>query len=98
MNLHTINKTTQHTALYENMLSGVSSKDTILLIEDGVYSALEAHSKLFQHLSNDIKVLALEADVSARGLIGKLSSNIQVVSDSEFVKLSCNNDKVISWY
>lgn len=98
MNLHTINKTSQHAALYENMLSAVSGKDTILLIEDGVYSALEAHSGLFQHLSSDIEILALEADVSARGLTGKLASYVQVINDNAFVQRSCDNDKVISWY
>jgi tRNA 2-thiouridine synthesizing protein B len=98
MNLHTINKTSQHTALYQNMLSAVSSEDTILLIEDGVYSALEAHSKLFHSLSSDIEVLALEADVNARGLTDKLSKRVQIVNDDKFVELSCQNGKVISWY
>lgn len=98
MNLHTINKTTQHTSLYENMLSAVAPGDTILLIEDGVYSALPAHSGFCGALSNDIRLIALEADVNARGLASKLSEEIQIITDAEFVQLSCKNDKVISWY
>lgn len=99
MTLHVINKTPQNRSLYLNMLNGLSSGDAVLLIEDAVYSALEAHQSIFTALSpDDIQLSALEADIQARGLEDKLSPRFSSVNDQGFVKLSCEHDKIVSWY
>lgn len=98
MTLHLLNKSPQHFALYRNMLSALGSEDAILLIEDGAYGALDAHSSLFADLPASVSVHALKADVDARGLSTKLYDAIIQVDDRQFVALSCEYDKVVSWY
>lgn len=98
MTLHVINKTPSNLPLYHRMLNGLSAGDGILLIEDAVYAGLTAHQALFEGLPIDIKLGALEADIQARGLTHRLSPTFTLVNDKAFVQLSCEHDKVVSWY
>ncbi len=95
MTLHTLNRAPSNAALLADCLRACSSGDTLLLIEDGVYCA-----QTEQPLSwpADITVCALAADVAARGLNNRLSSNIKQVDDTGFVQLCCEHARVISWY
>ena len=87
MILHTVNKA----RLLDNCLALCVPPASILLIEDGVYSATEGDLE-------DIAVYALQADVEARGLTNRLSDKITVVDDSGFVDLVASHSAVQSWY
>lgn len=80
------------------MLASVSENDCILVIEDGVYTALEANSDLFSKLPQSCELYALEADTKARGLTDKLNPGFALATDEQFVELSCKMNKVVSWF
>lgn len=90
MILHTINKP-EALSLCLPMLG---NDDTVLLIEDGVLLALNnsARSQLGR-----ARVLVLDADVSARGLVGRIG-NLESVSYAGFVELAARASKVCSWF
>lgn len=68
----------------------LNPEDTVLLIEDGVYAALQA-------LSASVQLQALEPDVCARGLVGRLPPNVRLASFDDFVRLVVDHDRVVSW-
>lgn len=80
------------------MLASVKDNDCILMIEDGVYAALTANAALFSGLPENCKLFALEPDVSARGLTDRLDSRFTIATDERFVELSCEMNKVVSWF
>jgi tRNA 2-thiouridine synthesizing protein B len=84
MTLHTINKTSA-LALCEPHLS---PGDGIVLLEDGVYLALALGRP----------AAAVRADAEARGLVGRLPADITLISYDEFVTLTCEADKICSWF
>ncbi|WP_415896236.1 sulfurtransferase complex subunit TusB [Neptuniibacter sp. QD72_48] len=98
MILHLLNKSHNNTQLLNRMLASVKEKDTVLVIEDGVYAALSANASLFSDLPESCKLFALEPDVSARGITDKLSTRFTLATDEQFVELSCKMNKVVSWF
>lgn len=95
--LHTVNKSPfAHQAL-ASCLRACQTGDAILLLEDGVIGALP-HSLILQESARDIDIYALEADLLARGLLSRISPNIQVISYDDFVALACTHKNSISWY
>ena len=88
MILHTINK---HGPALSRALAVVSEKDTVLLLEDGVYALLEAPEKenCLNALPSSVRRFALADDLAARGISDKMLSG--------FVNLSIEHDKVVSW-
>jgi tRNA 2-thiouridine synthesizing protein B len=94
--LHTLNKApNSHSALWQSCLAAIKPDDTLLLIEDGVY-ALASSTQLLNH-NQATSVLYLKTDVEARGLHA-FTSPSQLVSDKQFVELSCSHHKVVSWF
>jgi len=94
MILHTVNKSPRNSTL-QSCLRVAAKDSAILLIEDGVYAAL-AGTEL--EGLGDHKVYALTADVKARGLLDKLSTQIILVDYAGFVALVEQYDCVQSWY
>jgi tRNA 2-thiouridine synthesizing protein B len=71
----------------------LSENDHLLLIEDGVYWATAGVAKALDSMTCSMSVL--KADLEARGIsttIGK------VVDDNEFVNLTANYKRSISWF
>ena len=93
MILHTVNKSPYSSPCLTDCIALCSEGDAILLIEDGVYAAQDAYS-----IAAENKVYALQADIEARGLSGKLAANVTVIDDSGFVMLATQHEKVVSWY
>lgn len=96
MILHTVNKAPDNNCL-SSCLRVAAKDDAILLIEDGVYAAVintaKVPDELFRH-----KVYALEADIKARGLNGKIAAEAELVDYQGFVTLVEKFDTVQSWY
>ena len=89
--LHIVNKTGQPLEL---CLRSLNQDDTVLLIEEGVYNLLESNEKL---TGIDQKILVLGDDCKARGI--KIDRNdINTISIDEFVVLTEQCSKIISWY
>ena len=98
MILHTVNKSPYADQTLLSCLRAASEKDTLLLIEDGVYGALKGgeYSALVESAAPRILVLA--PDLEARGLLDNLSTTIATVDYAGFVELTVTHDKVVSWF
>lgn len=99
MLLHTVNKSPFEKNSFASALQHAKAGSAVLLIEDGVYAALEGASTAdaVKGAMGDIKVYALGPDVKARGLEGKTIDGIEIVDYSGFVDLVCEYDKVEAW-
>jgi len=98
--LHTVNKSAYERGTLESCVSKAAKGSSVLLIEDGVYSAVKGGAKagVIEKAMGDVSFYVLGPDVKARGLDeGKLIDGIKVVDYSGFVELTVNNDKVASW-
>ena len=71
-------------------LEVAADDDAILLIANGVYAAVPAAAP-----PRDL--LALDADVAARGLQRRLGERVRVVDDGEFVALAATHQPIVSW-
>jgi len=97
--LHTVNKSPFEKDSLTSCLRLSEDGSSILLIEDGIIAALEgaATSDAIKEAMKTKKVYALQEDVNARGLQGKVIDGIEQVDYTGFVKLVTEHDKVQSW-
>ncbi len=96
MILHTINKNNE---TLERCLSLLSEEDAVLLIEDGVYAALDSkkNKTLWNSVAPDIKKYAMVNDLAARGISDRMLPFFEPIDWPGFVSLSLEYEKVISW-
>lgn len=94
MSLHVINKT--DLALWHACTSGLSAGDALLLIEDAVLAALPDYCDAVQ-IPATVQVLALADDLAVRGISARIRAGIRQASWHDFVALSLQHDKVVSW-
>ncbi len=97
--LHTVNKSPFERNSLESCLTHMQPGNALLLIEDGVYGALEGtlvSAKIKEAMKN-MKVFALAPDVDARGVGARLIAGVQLVDYSGFVDLVTEYSKVQSW-
>lgn len=85
--LHLVNKT----AALADCLAVAAREDTVLLLEDGVYGAVPPGPAAAARL------LALDPDVRARGLLSRLAPGVGLISDAEFVALVEHHQPVVTW-
>lgn len=82
--LHVVN----HPSALAACLKVAVPEDTILLIEDGVYSGIHSY---------DRPLLAIDTDVRARGLSERLDRTVSVKTYADFVELVVRHQPVVSW-
>lgn len=106
MLLHTVNKSAFDNSALGDCLAVVSPDDAVLLIENGVYGALNNSPSEFTHIEN-IKQLsasgtrfyALQADCEARGIdSAALLATFTTTDDAGFVDLAAEASVIQSWY
>ena len=98
--LHTVNKSSYERSTLESCVSKAAKGSSVILFEDGIYSAVKGGAKagVIENAMDDVSFYVLGPDVKARGLDeSKLIDGIKVVDYSGFVELTVNNDKVASW-
>lgn len=98
--LHTVNKSPYERNNLESCLTYSKSGCGIILIEDGVYAAIESSGKssLLKDVAGDKKLYLLGPDLLARGLSeDQMIDGVEVVDYNGFVKLTTEFDKVQSW-
>lgn len=99
MTLHLVNKAPAHSsALAEclQILQASEEEAALLLIEDGVYGAIDATEQIaFQSLG--LPCFVLQEDLQARGINDMPTGPFQVIDVSGFVKLTLDYAKVQSW-
>jgi len=97
--LHTVNKSPFEKDSLTSCLRLSEDGSSILLIEDGIYAALEGTtaSDSIKEALKTKKVFALQEDLNARGVQSKVIDGIEQVDYAGFVKLVTEHDKVQSW-
>ncbi len=98
--LHTVNKSPFEKNSLSVCLDFVKAGSSILLIEDGVYGAVQdtSVSEAVKSATTDKKVFALSADFKLRGLSqDKIIEGVELVDYAGFVELAASNDKAQAW-
>lgn len=97
--LHIINKSPFETNTLDTCLRMAQPGQALLLIEDGVYAATmgsTAEARLRQACTT-LKVYALQPDMDARGVTGKVIDGVSLVDYAGFVDLTEQHDTSHSW-
>jgi len=98
--LHIVNKSAYDKNSLESCINHAVSGASILMIEDGVYSAMKNTSaaSMVEGAIKDASVYVLGPDLKARGISeDKIIDGINVVDYAGFVELTTGNDVVQSW-
>ena len=98
--LHLINKSPFERPALDSCLRLAQAGSSILLIEDGVYAALEnaAHAGKISGRLEDFSFYVLGPDVAARGLGDTpLIEGLTIVDYEGFVDLVAQHDATQSW-
>jgi len=97
--LHTVNKSPTERNTLDSCLAHVKKGSAILLIEDGVYAAMKgtAAAKQLEATMKTIPVYALQPDVEARGLTGRVLDGVKLVDYGVFVDLAAEHPSVQAW-
>ena len=98
--LHTVNKSTYERDTLEACVRLAAKGGSVLLIEDGVYSAMSGGNKssVIENAKSDLNFYVLGPDIKARGLSeDRLIDGIKVVDYKGFVELTVSNDTVSAW-
>jgi tRNA 2-thiouridine synthesizing protein B len=99
--LHTVNKSPFTYTTLSSCLQVCGKDDGILLLEDGVFGAMNSApcaQELSDLIEKGVKVYALAGDVKARGLQDKVRHDISITDYHGFVQLSTEHRCVQSWY
>jgi tRNA 2-thiouridine synthesizing protein B len=97
--LHIVNKSPAQTSSLQSCLRFAKAGHAVLLIEDAVYAATAAGaapSGLAAAMAQ-LKVYALQPDVEARGMAGKLIDGVTPVDYAGFVDLVTEHPNNQSW-
>ena len=92
MILHIINHSPFKTHDLADCLRVYRQKDSLLLIEDGVYAVLKA-DKL-----EGVRCYALIDAIDARGLRNRVSDALTLIDYDQFVDLTVEHKQLCSWY
>lgn len=96
--LHIVSSSPFQTHALQSALKVVRNGDAILLIENGVYAAVDGPemAQMLAGAADDLMVYALEEDLNARALpsVGK---HVIKASYTDFVQLVCQHNNSVSW-
>ena len=97
--LHIVNKSPFQTSTLQSCLRMAQAGHALLLTEDAVYAATTAGaaSSGIAGALSQLKVYALQPDVEARGMAGKLLEGVTAVDYGGFVDLVAEHPNNQSW-
>ena len=97
--LHIVNKSHAQTRTLDSCLLLAKPGHALLLIEDAVYAATRggAASSGIADALKTLRVYALQPDVEARGMAGKLIDGVAAVDYAGFVDLVAEHRNNQSW-
>jgi tRNA 2-thiouridine synthesizing protein B len=97
--LHTVNKSPSERNTFDSCLTHIKKGSAILLIEDGVYAAAKgtASAKRLEEAMKTVPVYALQPDLEARGMSGRVLDGVKLVDYGGFVDLVAEHPTVQSW-
>jgi len=97
MTLHTWNKADHSHASLQLCKDCMQAGDALLLLEDGVYLLLRETFRQWTSNNPALHFFALTPDLAARGISDRIPAALNLVDYTEFVSLSLQHDKVVSW-
>jgi tRNA 2-thiouridine synthesizing protein B len=97
--LHIVNKSHTQTTSLQSCLRLAKAGHALLLTEDAVYAATAAAASTsgIADVVNELKVYALQPDVQARGMAGKLVEGVTPIDYAGFVDLVTEHSNNQSW-
>ena len=97
--LHIVNKSPFQTSTPDGCLRMAQAGNALLLIEDGIYAATagSAAEARIRQACTKLKVYALQPDMDARGVTGKLIEGVTPVDYAGFVDLAVEHSTSHSW-
>lgn len=97
--LHIVNKSPFQTSTLESCLRMAQPDSAVLLIEDGIYAATTGSSMeaRVRQASASVKFYALQPDMDARGVTGKLLDGVTLIDYGGFVDLAIAYKTSHSW-
>jgi tRNA 2-thiouridine synthesizing protein B len=97
--LHIINKSPFQTGSLDTCLRMAQPGNAVLLIEDGIYAATQgsAFDARIRQACTTLKVYALQPDMDARGVTGKLIDGVTLIGYDGFVDLAVEHNTSHSW-
>ena len=97
--LHIVNKSHTQTHSLQSCLRLAKPGQALLLIEDAIYAATAAgaESAGLARALTQLKVYALQPDVEARGMAGKLVDGVAAIDYAGFVDLVATQPVNQSW-
>lgn len=97
--LNIVNKSPYEKTALASCLRVAGSGGALLLIEDGVYAAVKNSvvESLLRGAMTGMPVYALQADVEARGLAGRVMEGVKLVGYDGFVDLVAEHGTSQSW-
>ena len=97
--LHVVNKSPFERDNLDSCLRHAAPGSTILLIEDGVYAAMNgtAMAGKINEAMGDLTFRVLGEDLEARGIVDKVMDGVERIDYAGFVDLVTESDKVQSW-
>ena len=100
MILHTVNKSPFTQDALRSCLRVVSEEDSVVLLEDGVYAALEDTlvSELIRDVLKKVAVYSLLPDLKARGIEKQVIAGVRLIDYDGFVGLTEKHSVVQSWF
>ena len=96
MTLHILNKSATQQDIDEQLSACISDQDVIILIEDAVYHCLTTSERSIHWSCIAKHIYVLDEDATARGVI--IPAHFHPAHYEDFVTLSTQSDKVLSWY
>lgn len=96
--LHLIQQTLDSASFARQFKRLVSNGDSLLFLNDAVFCLIKNDfgDSLFKKLVSNTTILVIDEQIESRGIISSISP-ISIINYSQFVKLSIQANKIISW-
>ena len=91
--LHIINKIEEFNNL---LLKTIAKEDSVLLIEDALFM-LQSHNDFIKRLAKKHQVYGIKQDAEARA-VATIAADISMIDYDQFVSLTEEHSKILSWY
>lgn len=95
--LHIVAASTANSAALARCLRAAAPGDALLLMGNGVYSAIATDFPRHQARGKQISWFALAADLERRAIGDRLPDSVQRVDDAGFVDLVVAHQPIVSW-
>lgn len=99
--LHIVNSSPAQTSALDGCLLRIRSDSALLLIENGVYAAIDnnRNNNCWERLSGAVELFVLKSDLEARGVEPKeISDRFCLIGYAGFVDLVERYPSVQSWF